>query len=153
MTSHPEDLCLLFPCSVCPSSGGCRVMVESHSFHMFTKCQVPGSLPGNGDYSSQHQSSNHDLPCSSMPLKSQIASQDLHFFPEGSLLAFRALSGEIGPLSWPPPHPCPQPAAFHNSMPILFLPSRQDDSTEAGSTLSRVPRWDEEAPGTPPVVA
>lgn len=123
VTSHPRTA-TCFPASVCPSSDWPQGDGGVSFLHMSTKCQVPGSLPGNGDYSSQHQSSNHDpCPCSSMPLSPRSTSQDLHFFPWRLLLAFRVHVREIGPLSWPSPHPCPQPAAFHNSIPILFLPS------------------------------
>ena len=90
VTSHPRTA-TSFPASVCPSSDWLRGDGGDSFLHMFTKCQVPGSLPGNRDYSSQHQSSNHDpCPCSSMPLSPRSTSQHLHFFPWRLLLALQS---------------------------------------------------------------
>ena len=123
VTSHPRTA-TSFPASVCPSSDWLRGDGGDSFLHMFTKCQVPGSLQAIGitaaSISPPTMTPALALPC--------LWAQDLPAntytsFPEGSFWPFRVHFREIEPLSWPSPHPCPQPAAFHNSIPILFLPS------------------------------
>ena len=103
---------------------GCGVIVETHSFtcSLSAKCQAPYQAMG---ITAASISPPTTTPALALPC---LWAQDLPAntytsFPEGSFWPFRLHFREIAPLSWPPPHPCPQPAAFHNSIPILFLPS------------------------------